>query len=856
MTDLNEPANGTAVTIKVYDSTGTTLLNTNTSAATLTDGQASFRLAYTLTPGTTYQVKALVNDLAGDTGTSAAQTVAVTSVTAWAAGSAQVLTSDPLGGDAQDQLGDVTDQAALNLDQSGGTQDGGAALVYNSDATNVRPIVQVTIPSANNAALPSSVTATMTWNGSAVGGTYTYSTTGDSPGDPLTLAVQLPSTSVVSTTGRYPWSVSVQIPGQSTQTFSGTAFVVTQDASPFGAGWTFGPTDQLVSIAASGSAPAGMLRVYGTGEYSFYTGTVTFSSPADDAGVLSLTGGTYTYTATNGETETFNSGGYETQWASADGNETLQFRYNGSNQLTGVTAIDGALTTVSYSSTQDLIQTVNSRTTTLALDTHGNLTQITNPDGGVHTFSYDTTTNLHHLTGETFADLQNEWAYNASSGALATATWGSATAGGQTNPSVTAVSPEAVQGLTAAVGTTPLASETDGDGHTTQWQLDAQGRPLVQVAPDGGVTQYALNADGWVTAETDALGRTTSYALDSDGYVTQQTNPDGSTLGYQYQASFHALVSMTDERGDTTTYAYDAQGHLTSTTDALGDVTAYGYNGSGLETSVTDPLSHTSTFAYDSDRRLTSTTDALRDVTAYSYDANGNVLTTTDALGRVTTTHYDVMGRLTSTTNALGGVSSMTYNAAGLQLSSTDANGDTTSTIYDVFNRGLVAGTVLGASTPVVASELAAFDADGQETAARDATGGWTDQAYDAIGDVTQTTDARGRHHALGVRPGRRSDCVARRRGGLDDRRLQRGRRDDGRDGRAGRRDDRRLRRGRRRDPGHRPAGPRHDYEVRCAGPSDRDHRRAEQYRHNHLRQERERQHGDGRQRQRDKLRL
>ena len=215
------------------------------------------------------------------------------------------------------------------------------------------------------------------------------------------------------------------------------------------------------------------------------------------------------------------------------------------------------------------IQTVNSRTTTFAYS-GTNLTQITNPDGGVHTFSYDTTTNLHHLTGETFANLQNEWAYNSSSGALATATWGSATAGGQTNPSVTAVSPEAAVGLTAAVGVTPLATETDGDGHTTQWQLDAQGRPLVEYAADGGATVNALNANGWVTAVTDPMGRTMTYALDSDGYVTQQTNPDGSTIGYQYQASFHALVSMTDERNNTTTYAYDSGGHLTSTTDAWG----------------------------------------------------------------------------------------------------------------------------------------------------------------------------------------------------------------------------------------------------------------------------------------------
>ena len=79
----------------------------------------------------------------------------------------------------------------------------------------------------------------------------------------------------------------MQIPGQTTEVFSGAAFAVTQDASPFGSGWTFGPTDQLVSIAASGSYPAGMLRLFGHGEYSFYQGTTTFTSPADDAGALS-----------------------------------------------------------------------------------------------------------------------------------------------------------------------------------------------------------------------------------------------------------------------------------------------------------------------------------------------------------------------------------------------------------------------------------------------------------------------------------------------------------------------------------------------------------------------------------------
>ena len=50
-----------------------------------------------------------------------------------------------------------------------------------------------------------------------------------------------------------------------------------------------------------------------------------------------------------------------------------------------------------------------------------------------------------------------------------------------TNPDATAVSPEAAVGLTAAAGVTPLATETDGDGHTTQWQLDGN-RPANHVA--------------------------------------------------------------------------------------------------------------------------------------------------------------------------------------------------------------------------------------------------------------------------------------------------------------------------------------------------------------------------------------
>jgi len=46
-----------------------------------------------------------------------------------------------------------------------------------------------------------------------------------------------------------------------------------------------------VSIA---TGTAGQLRLYGTGEYRFYAGTSSFTSPAGDTGTVS--GSTYTYT--------------------------------------------------------------------------------------------------------------------------------------------------------------------------------------------------------------------------------------------------------------------------------------------------------------------------------------------------------------------------------------------------------------------------------------------------------------------------------------------------------------------------------------------------------------------------------
>src|SRR5262249_54367385 len=157
---------------------------------------------------------------------------------------------------------------------------------------------------------------------------------------------------------------------------------------------------------------------------------------------------------------------------------------------TGITAIDGALTTINYSSGLALtIQTVNSRTTTLAYS-GTNLTSITDPGGGQQTFSYE---GSHHLTGDTFANTQTVWAYT-SAGTVGTFTWGSSTGpGGASNPSTTKYSPALTQGLNSLLAGTVWGSQTDPDGNTTAAQLDSQGLVLQNLNADGGLATYSYS---------------------------------------------------------------------------------------------------------------------------------------------------------------------------------------------------------------------------------------------------------------------------------------------------------------------------------------------------------------------------
>ena len=487
----------------------------------------------------------------------------------------------------------------------------------------------------------------------------------------------------------------------------------------------------------------------------------------------------------------------------------------------------------------------------------GNLFEIDNPDGGAHDFSYD---GNHRVTAETFANLSNEWAYDSTYGTLATTTWGSGS-----SPRTTALSPSVLQGIGAPVAGTALASATDAGGHVTQWGLDDQGRPSLQIAADGGQTTTGYS-NGFVTSTTDPLGRTTGYALDSNDFVTKTTFADGTSLTYQYQdqtisatgLTAHELTASTDELGNQTTYAYDsATGHQTGMSNALNQKTTYGYDSSsGLRTSVTDPLSHTTLFAFDGARRQTVVTDANGYPTTTTYDSNGNVSSVTDARGNATLTSYDVMGRLTLTTDALSNSTGATFNAAGLELTTTDALSRQTSLVYDTKGRGLLAQTIEAVGKPAQDVTSESFDVDGWATKATDPDGAPTRDDVRCHEPGGEQHGCAGRRERQAVRPGGGAASSRDAMGRLTTYAYDlRGRQTSTTDC-AGAPRHHEFRCGRKRDGQHGSAEPDDDVQLRRAESADEHDRPAWQDVVHHVRRGGERELQDGRRPGGDHLRL
>ncbi|MFF4717097.1 polymorphic toxin-type HINT domain-containing protein [Streptomyces eurythermus] len=308
---------------------------------------------------------------------------------------------------------------------------------------------------------------------------------------------------------------------------------------------------------------------------------------------------------------------------------------------------------------------------------------------------------------------------------------------------------------------------TDAEGNETAYTYDVFGNKTSMVDANGNHFDYVYTARNML-AETrlrdwdddggdDDYTVLQSYAYDMAGRLARHTDSMGRSLVYQYYGDdLIKSITLKDFHNPDGTKrdivvesdTYDGAGNVLTETTANGTlVTAYTYDLVGrVKSEVTDP-------------------DGLARRTTYTYDPAGNVLTTASSgspsnvpwpvsvAGDSVRYEYDDAGNVVHETVENGTDSrttDYTYDQSGLTTSKTDPAGNKTEYGYDELGRpvSVTAPAVLtesGGAAPATArpTTFTGYDTFGAVTESLDALGNLNRTAYDRLGrPVTETAPA------------------------------------------------------------------------------------------------------------------
>ncbi|WP_162932249.1 RHS repeat protein [Solimonas sp. K1W22B-7] len=394
--------------------------------------------------------------------------------------------------------------------------------------------------------------------------------------------------------------------------------------------------------------------------------------------------------------------------------------YNSSGQITSNQdhASSSRQTDYGYDTSQRLITVNGPRTdvwdvTTLAYDSHSNVSQITNPLGHITQIThYDASGRPLRIVDPN--GIITLLTYDAR-GKLLTRSTAGETIGfeydkaGQLKKVTTPHGAWLSYTYDAAHRLTGIA---DQDGNRIAYTLDWAGNRTAEEVYDPGNTLRRSQTrvyDGLSRLKEvqGANGQVASYGYDGNGNVLTQT-VDGRTATHEYD-SLDRLLKVTDPDSGITQYGYNFRDVVNSVTDPRGLATTYTVNNLEQITQQQSPdTGTTGSITYDSADNLKTRTDAKSQAVAYSYDALSRVTQAAYASGPTITYTYDQgsygKGHLTEISGP-GVTLSWVYNAQGRLASKTQVVGArtlTTSYTYDSAGRlatqTLPSGKVLGYS--------------------------------------------------------------------------------------------------------------------------------------------------------------
>ncbi|MFB7455594.1 LamG-like jellyroll fold domain-containing protein [Streptomyces sp. NPDC056188] len=409
-------------------------------------------------------------------------------------------------------------------------------------------------------------------------------------------------------------------------------------------------------------------------------------------------------------------------------NRTSTFTYDGDDRLKEQTE------TVSGS---------KKLTTTAEYDSAGNLTRQTVTDGT----STHTTTGTYDQRGLLLTTVSPRGNVTGADASAYTATYRYDELGRPVRQTAPAVQAEENGGTATTVEPTTLtgyntfgeATETkDARGKVTRTEVDRLGRTTAVTLPDytppGGAaaltatTRVAYNALGLPQSDTDPLGRVTRYGYDQFGRLTSRTDPVASPADALQAEPGSGLLAGP---------ATDAEG---------GGVSRYTWTPTGLQLSATDPTGARTEATYDElGRQLTATTierhpNRLNLVARYTWDDAGNHTASTTPGGITTTGTYNPAGETKSVTDPAG-TTRFDYDGLGRPTETIDATNRRTTTAYDALG-DVTATTDYGKGTTALRTAAAEYDADGNLTAVISAqTKARTTYGHDALGRMTKQVE-------------------------------------------------------------------------------------------------------------------
>jgi len=375
----------------------------------------------------------------------------------------------------------------------------------------------------------------------------------------------------------------------------------------------------------------------------------------------------------------------------------VNYGYNGSHQIIGITNSLNQVTTLSWDTStfnltgvqlpsgksyslsyyspatppttnSSLMQTMSispeGRTYTINSYSAGLPTSITDDRGLTVANSWD---GLNRLTGTLFPDgtsvsnmysrldivgskdRQSNWTYFAFDGLqhLITVT--------NANNAVTTYS---------WCGCGSLDQITDALTNNTYLNYDNQGNLTNIVFPDFSSLTYQFDLAGRMTNAFDGSGRALQLAYNNQDLPVSITGA-GGVLQQRIYDALNRPISITDANGVTVTNQFDPLGELVQRTWPDGISEGFKYSAAGL-IAYTNRDQKVTQYGRDTAGRLTAVTNANLEVTQFGYDSLDNVISLMDGLLHQTTWQYNQYGWLTNKVDGLSrNAFQLAYNSNG-----------------------------------------------------------------------------------------------------------------------------------------------------------------------------------------------